>query len=46
MPRPKIHHGAMVEAYQHFAYRFDPSELQQNFDRTPDTTKMWPNSID
>lgn len=36
----KFHHDAMLEAmisaYQEFADRFDPDELQQNFDRTLD----------
>jgi len=36
----KFHHDAvleaMINAYQEFADRFDPDELQQNFDRTLD----------
>jgi len=40
----KYHHDAILEAmvgaYQDFADRFDPSELQQNFDRTLDAKPL------
>jgi len=41
----KHHHDAILEAmviaYQDFADRFDPSELQQNFDRTLDANPLF-----